>query len=517
MTALRELLRDHVRTDPARVAFIERDERLSYAEVQSRERRLAHALLGLGLKPGERVAFLALNSHRYFEWYLACCEAGFIGVPLNGRWTDQEMARFLDYTAAAALITDAAMASTATAAVRGAPSVRHLVGFGDDHTCPLDYEALLGAADDTEIAGHDLSRPVLLAPTSGTTGTTRGAVMTEANTAAGIDIWLNDYPIGEASRLLLALPLYFAAATPGRYLGLCVGATTIVLPRFSPDGFAELVAATGATHTFVGPALIYQLLDAGVDPNLLASLEVVGVGGAPMASARFDAARTLLGDTMYILYGLTECAGTASVLTPRDYRSPEGARRMGSAGKPRPGVEIEVVDDRGLARPHDGESVGEIVVAGPVVASGYWGFGEETAATFVGGRLHTGDLGTIDGDGFLVVVDRKKDIIVSGGINVASIEVEEVLRAHPDVADVAVIGVPHEQWGEGVHAVIVAAGANHPSVDELGEWCRERLAPFKKPRSISYVEELPRNSTGKLLKRVLREQLWAPEPPDIAG
>lgn len=492
-------------------ALVDGEEVLTYRALWGRVLRLANALAALGLGPGDRVAVLSYNSIRYYEWYLACCHGGFVGVPLNLRWTAGELASYLDYTSPRAVIVDGRAGELAAALLAGRP-VEHVLGYGDAVAGSTPYERLL--ADAPEDDGPDGPRdgPVLIAPTSGTTGVTKGAVLTPDNTFLSALAWIGGYRLTPRARWLQSLPMYFAQGAPGHYLPLVVGATMHILPAFDPGRCTRLVAERSITHTIWPPAMIYQLLATDPDPDAFRSLEVVSSGGSPFDEGKLRRALALFGPRIYPTYGLTEATASVTQLRPEDYALASGALvgdRYLSIGKPWPGVRLRVRHDDGSEVERDGRDVGEIVVAGPGVSSGYWEMPDETAATFRDGWLHTGDLATMDGDGFVSIVDRRKDIVVSGAINVATLEVERAISAHPAVDAVAVVAVPDERWGEAVHAVVVASPGADLTPEGVVDWCRGRLASYKKPRSVELVDALPVSSTGKVLKRELRERYWA--------
>lgn len=508
--SMQRMLEQSARFHRDRVAVVDGSNRLTYATLAERVARLASGLHGLGLRRGDRVAILALNSHQFSEWYFACASAGLVGVPLNVRFSPADLAGYSDYTGARAMIVDGRLAPLAAPILAGAHTLEHVVGFGDGHGQPVDYERLLAAAEPETLPPSDPDAPVLIAPTSGTTGVIKGAVLSQRNTfVAGLS-WLSAFPLRPESRHLIALPMFFASGAPGWYLSFFVGASNVVLPRFEPAAFLDLAESGRATHAILGPAMFNQMMDQGLDVTRLRSLEVIGAGGAPFDPTRFAELRDAVGDRIMIFFGLTEVAATATFLRPTDYVGPDGALtdRYLSVGKPWPGVELDVIAD-GRSVPHDGTTVGEIVVGGPTVGLGYWEMPEATAESFRDGVLYTGDLATVDADGFVHIVDRRKDIIVSGGMNIGSVEVESTIGQHPGVAAVAVIGVPHDTWGEAVHAVVVRRPGATVDADDVIEWCRGRLASFKKPVSVDFVESLPVSATGKVLKRELRARYWA--------
>lgn len=493
-----------------RVAIVDGDASFTYEEFAQRVVRLANGLIGLGMRTGDRVAILSLNSHQFSEWYFACAFAGMAGVPLNVRFSPDDLAKYLDYTGTTALIVDARLVELAGPILAGARTVEHVIGYGGDHGQPIDYERLLHRGGLEPLPPSDPDAPVLIAPTSGTTGEIKGAVLSQRNTFMGGLAWLSGLPMTPQSRHLIALPMFFASGSPGWFMSFFVGASNVCVPRFDPATFLDVAESERATHVILGPALFYQMMELGLDLTRLRSLDLLGAGGAPFDPTRFVALRELVGDRIAIFFGLTEVAATATFLRPTDYLDDTGnlTDRYLSIGKPWPGVELDVLDDAGEPVPHDGTAVGEIVIGGPTVGSGYWEMPEATAEAFRDGWHYTGDLATVDPDGFLYVVDRRKDIIISGGINVGSLDVEATIGRHPDVAAVAVIGVPHERWGEAVHAVVVRTPGSSVTAADITSWCRERLASFKKPESVEFVDELPVSPTGKVLKRELREPYW---------
>lgn len=510
-------VREHAVFSRDVLALVDGEETLTYRSLWGRVLRLSNALIGLGCRPGDRVGILSYNSSRYYEWYLACCHGGFIGVPLNVRWTNAELADFASYTSPVALIIDGRAGELAQGLLDLHP-IEHVLAYGAALPGSLVYEDLLSSAAEDDGPDPPRDGPVLIAPTSGTTGTMKGAVLTPQNTFVSCLSWIGGYRLTPRGRWLQVLPMSFAQGAPGHYLPLVVGATTHIVPAFDPATCRDIVAERSITHTIWPPAMIYQLLAADPDPERFATLEVISTGGSPIAEDKLRRALERFGPRIYPTYGLTEATASVTQLRPEDYLDGSGelvGQRYLSIGKPWPGVRVRVQHEDGSPVSLDGADIGEIVVAGYSVSSGYWNLPEETAAAFRDGWLFTGDLATMDPDGFISIVDRKKDIIVTGAINVATIEVERAIASHPDVDVVAVVGVPDERWGERIHAVVVAAPAS--SLTEAGviEWCRGRLAAYKKPRSVEFVDALPISSTGKVLKRDLRDRFWQDRPRQV--
>lgn len=510
--SMQQMLRESALFYRGNPAIVEDGGVLTYQQLRERVLRLTNALRGLGLRQGDRLAMLSLTSGRYYEWYFGCCEGGFIGVPLNVRLRPEEIIEYLNYTTPRAIIVDTRLQDLAGAVVPHVPSLERVIGYGEGHACPLDFETLLAGAPADELPEVDPHLPAIIASTSGTTGIVKGAMISQANTYAGVLAWLGGYRLSARSRWLQSLPMYFGQGGPGYYMPFMAGASIHIVPAFDPHQCAEVCERERITHTIWPPAMIYQILDAGIRGEKFRTLQVIGSGGSPFDPTRFRAATKLFGPKIYATFGLTEATVSATQLKPEDYLDDDGefiGERYTSIGKPWPSVVMRVVREDGTPVARDGEEIGEIVLAGPGISLGYWQMPGETATTFVNGWLYTGDLATMDDDGFAYIVDRRKDIIVSGGINVPSLEVEKAIGTHPAVAGVAVIGVPHEKWGEAIHACVVRTPGAEVSEAEIIGWCKQRLASYKKPQSVEFIDALPISSTGKVLKRDLREKHWA--------
>jgi long-chain acyl-CoA synthetase len=433
-----------------------------------------------------------------------------VGAPLNIRLTLTELSAYLSYVEPRALLAHATLAPMARELGTAVPALEHVVGFGGDHGFPLDLEDLVAATPGNDRdRGLDASSVYMLAATSGTTGVSKAVVLTNGNAIAAIACYAAELPTSERETVLQNIPLFFNPGGPaGLHPALTKGGRTVLYPGFEPATFLDVVPRYRVNHTILVPTMIRMVLDHPAAASAdLSSLRGITCGGSPVSKELLLAARPVFGDVFRPTYGMAETYSCGLVLRPENQR-PDGddddIRRLGSAGKPHLLVDVEVVADDGTPVPRDAATPGEVLVRGDVVASGYFRMAEETASSFAGGWMHTGDLATVDADGFITIVDRKKDIIISGGINVASREVEEVLLRHPDVAQAAVIGVPHPQWGEAVHGVVVARPGVDPDTDAILAFCATQLASYKKPRTIEVRAELPISATGKVLKRELR-------------
>jgi acyl-CoA synthetase (AMP-forming)/AMP-acid ligase II len=477
----------------------------SFTETYERTLRLAAALQQLGAEPGTRVAILASNGPWYFELYFASCEAGLVEVPINARFTLSEQQRYLGALAPEILLATPEHAKRALELQAALPCIRHLIGVGDAHRLPLDYERLLACAEPIEHGLRDVDEPVLVSATSGTSGQPKAVMHTQRSTATAYAPLIEQFEIDLDAHFVTGLAMYFATAYAGWTASFIGGGAHTIMPSYSPAGWVELVERTGATHGFLGPTPVYMIVEAGIDPARLAGLRFLSMGGAPCDPLRLRALTAALGTRVALQLSMTEL-GAGTVLRGHDFLEPSGALnpRHLSVGRPIRGLQARVVDPGGQPLPAGAE--GELEFCGPMVSPGYLGDPAENAAAYHESWFRTGDVAAIDADGFVFVVDRKKDLIVSGGINIAPAEVERVLMAHPAVGTAGVCGVTDALYGEAVHAAVTLREGATASSDELMTWCRERLAPVKKPRSIAVVDGLPVSSTGKLLRRELRKR-----------
>ncbi|MHA6794037.1 long-chain-fatty-acid--CoA ligase [Pseudonocardia bannensis] len=495
-----DLLARHARTTPDAIALRDARAARSYGELDERVIRLANALAARGVEAGDRVAVLGLNSIEVLEAYFATLRLGAICVPVNFRLVADEIAYLLTDSGAVAVVVDAGLAPQVEKARGQAPAVGSVI------TIDGDYEEALAAASDTytEVPVADHS-PAYIMYTSGTTGRPKGAVLTHRNLL--LHAFSNMAHLGTSSddRVWLSgAPLFHIAGLAGMLPSLITGGRTIIPPSggFDPVATVRLLEAERVSSCFFVPAqwaAICAVPDIG--ERDLSTLRRISWGAAPASTALL---RTMI-DTfpqadVVTSFGQTECSPVTCTL-----RGEDALRKIGSIGMPMVNVEVRVVDEEMNDVPR-GE-VGEIVYRGPLVMTEYWNKPAETAEAFAGGWFHSGDLVRQDADGYLYVVDRKKDMIISGGENIYCAEVENVLAGHPQIADVALIGVPDPKWGETPLAVIVPADpADPPTEASVEAHCREHLASYKRPREIAIVETLPRNPSGKVLKTRLREE-----------
>ena len=482
----------------------------TWRQLDERTNRLANALHDLGLGKGDRIAMYAPNCAEYVEFYFGTAKSGVIGAATNVRLAGYETGSYLSYVEPAAVLVHADLLPAARKWLNAVPSVKHLIGFGGDHGLDLDLEDLLagasGADPQVSLTEDDVYQ---LGATSGTTGIPKGAILTHRNAISAMTTWAAELDIREHDTALQNIPYFFNPGGPsGLHPVLMRGGRTVVPAAFDPADFPALVERYQVTHTIMVPTMVQMVVwHPAAEGHDLSSLRGVVSGGSPFPAPVLERARELIGDVFNPIYGMAESYSCGTILRSQNLfteGSEQQRRQLGSIGKPETLVKLRVVDNEGNDVPHDGETSGEIWLSGPCISPGYYNMPDETAVSRHGEWFRTGDVAVIDGEGFITIVDRLKDMIITGGINVFSIEVERVLEAHPAVGQVAVIGVPHPQWGEAIHAVVCLRDGVAATEDELLEFAAARLTSYKKPRSIELVTSLPVSATGKVLKKELR-------------
>ncbi|MGQ0569325.1 MAG: acyl-CoA synthetase [Armatimonadota bacterium] len=489
--------------NPNKAAMIDEGRVLTHRAIRDRVAALAGGLYRRGVRRGDRVAVLSKNRVEYIETIFAAARLGAIVVPLNWRLTQGELAFQVGDSEPSALLVDPELRPLAEG-LRAEPvaqSLRAFIAFDAEspgaYPWAESYDALL--SDPPMPAEGDFNDPLLILYTSGTTGRPKGAVLTQASqfwntvniaTAVGLtatDVTLNVLPMFHAGGIgLFVLPT------------LHMGGTAVLQRQFEADQTVRLIRQHGVTAMFGVPSIYLALLQSDAFVGDVLNRVRFSCGGAPCPLTIIEAFRDR-GLLLQQGYGLTETAPTCLIIPAAD-----AFRKAGSAGKAAMHVEVRVVDDDGRDVPPDG--IGEVWTRGPNLFSGYWRRPEATAEVMRDGWFRTGDLARIDDEGFVFIVDRKKDMIISGGENIYPAEVEDVLYRHPAVADAAVIGVPHERWGEVPKAIVVSRPGASLTADELLRFCEGKLARYKIPKSVAFTDVLPRNAAGKVLKRTLREQ-----------
>jgi long-chain acyl-CoA synthetase len=476
---------------------------LTYADVWDRCRRLAGGLHALGLGRGDRVAVLAQNSHRYLELYQAVPAAGMVLVPLNHRHSDAELRYALADSGARVLFAERDVA--------GLPaSVEHVVEADGGH------EALLVDAEPADfpddVGEDDLAG---LFYTGGTTGASKGVMLRHRSLVANAMHIQAFWPFDPETRFLLVAPMFHLAGTLAVLATVWHGGRQVVMRAFDAAGLLDLVERERITATQVVPSMLAAISEEQLArPRDVSSLRFLTFGGAPSATETLRRAhRAFPGAELMTMYGATETAPLVTAV--RHVEALVDSPRARTCGQPLVGVEVRIVDP-GERTPVGVGEVGEVAVRGPNVMLGYWEKPDETAAALAGGWYHTGDLGRLDEAGYLYLVDRAKDMIVTGGENVYSTEVEDVLYRHPAVLEAAVFGIPDARWGEAVHAVVVPR--SDVTEHDLLAHCREAIAGYKVPKRIEIRDEpLPKSGAGKVLKRELRAPHWEGRESMVSG
>lgn len=506
---LAEIPRFHARWTPKRTALAFADRRTTFAALEKHCAEAAAALSAEGVRPGDRVAWLDLNSDRTYEMLFACARSGAVFCPINWRLSVDEIREVLEDAKAEILFVGKRFFDIADQLEL--PGLRKIVAIdgereGWEFYC--DWRVRHGVAT-TASAGAP-GDPAIQIYTSGTTGRPKGVVLSNSallstgKESDGEMAW-NDWGPDDVG--LLTMPSFHIAGLRWGVMGLAPGAMTAIMPEFSPEGVVDMIAAHHVTRLFLAPTAIRLVLRAAEDRKAdFSSLKLIWYGASPISPGLLKEAMRAFGCQFIQTYGMTETGAQATFLPPADH-DPRSGERMRSAGKALPGVQIRIVDENGAALPAG--AVGEICIKSPSNMLGYWRREDETRALLRDGWMHSGDAGYLDTDGYVYIHDRIKDMIVTGGENVYSTEVENVLAAHPAVAEAAVIGVPDEKWGEAVKAIIVLKSGVEASAEEIVTYVRSRIASYKAPKSVDFVDALPKNPTGKIQKNKLREKYWA--------
>jgi acyl-CoA synthetase (AMP-forming)/AMP-acid ligase II len=492
-------------------ALICGDVRLDQRSFVDRVARLASVLRELGMGDGDRVAMLAANGQSYIEYYFAVLWGGGVIVPINSRFALPEMIEQARDAAPVVLIVDATFRDSGVQLKEAAPSIKALLYVGTDlrPAGAIAYEGALAAGrpiEDRMRGGDDLA---CIFYTGGTTGRSKGVMLSHCN------LWSN--AVVTAARLgfdenlvsLHAGPLFHLAAGARVYTTAVVGGKHVVIPRFSPVEVLQAIARDKVTVATFVPTMLSMLLELpDLDSYDLSSLRMITYGASPMPEAVLtECLRRFPSVRFSQSYGMTELSPVATILGPEDHLPEAPRRRLRSAGRAVSSAEVKVVDAQDRELPCG--QIGEILVRGPMVMQGYWNKPELTAETLRGGWMHTGDSGYFESDGYLYIADRIKDMIISGGENVYSTEVENAICSHPAVLQCAVIGIPDPRWGEAVHAVVVRRPATSVTAEDIVGHCRGLIAGYKCPRSVDIRDEaLPLSSVSKINKVELRAPFW---------
>ena len=516
---LNDFIRRAVKLYPDKEAVVCGAQRLSYRQFGERINRLSHALLSLGVQKGDRVAILSPNCHRFLEAYYGVAQIGAIIVPINYRLVADDFDYIINHSGASVFLVDRDLVPVVDGLRGSLPTVKHYVVSQDaSQDVPhgwQSWEALLAAQPATqppvpEMDERDLSS---INYTSGTTARPKGVMLSHRTNYINAYNFIAHLRIHHDDVELWTLPMFHANGWGGPFALTAMGGKHVVLRQVGGEEIYRLIEEEGVTFACMAPAVLSVILDyPDKEKHQIRTRPRFTIAGAPTPATYIKSLEEELGWEFNQIYGLTETAPiltVAHVKTHKNHQGDDYYRVKAMAGSEAIGVEVRVVDEGGKEVDPDGEEVGEIIARSNVVFDGYWEQPEETARAIVDGWFHTGDMATVDSDGYINIVDRAKDVIISGGENVSSIEVEGALYKHPAVLECAVIGVPSEQWGETPKALVVPRDGAVPTEEELIGFCRDRLAHFKCPTSIEFVESLPRTATGKLQKFLLRERYWA--------
>lgn len=488
---------------PGDIAVEEGQEAASFEELDRRTRQGIALLAELGVAKGDRVAWLGKNAKTYFELFYACGRMGVVMVPIGWRLAPPEVRYILEDTGAKVLFAGEGLEEAAARACEGMSDPPPILSAAE-------ARRRIEAAEPAGFAPAGPDDAVLQLYTSGTTGNPKGAVLSNNNLFAlripagdAGEPWSN-WDEGEA--ILVAMPCAHIGGTGLGIMALAGGVRAIVQPEFTPEGVLTAFEQ-GVTRMFIVPAALQMVIQhPRARTTDFSAVKYVLYGAAPIPLELLrEAVRTIPKAGFLQCYGMTETTGTIAVLPPDDHVL-EGNRRMRSAGRAVPGTELKVVGEDGAELPR-GE-VGELIVRSPSNMIGYWNLDEATRATLKDGWMHTGDAASMDEDGYVYIQDRIKDMIISGGENIYPAQVESAIYGHPAVAEVAVIGVPDDTWGEAVKACVVARPGETVDPASIIDWTRERLAGFKVPKTIDVIPALPRNASGKILRRELRAPYW---------
>ena len=509
-----QLLTKSARTFPQNLALVYGPKRLTYAQFNARVNRLANALCRLGIQQGDNVAVLQYNYPETLESIFACFKAGCGCVPINFRLHPNEFAFIIDHAEAKAVILSPEFNETMSTIRDRIPNARHFITLSNAEGELLDYEKMISAEldqfRDVDTKPDDLA---WLFYTSGTTGMPKGAMLTHRNLIAmTMNFYADICPgFGPDDVVLHAAPLSHGS---GLYALPNIGkaATNVILASksFDPELIFKTIQEYGVTNMFTAPTMIKLMMESpAVDRYDHSSLSALNYGGAPMLVEDLKQAMGGLGPCLVQLFGQAESPMTITYLPHRDHLlegSPDQMKRLSSAGFPRTDVEVKIFGGKDRELP-PGET-GEIVTRSDLVMKSYWRNPEATAETIRNGWLHTGDMGYMDEKGYLFIMDRSKDMIISGGENIYPREIEEVLIRHEAIREVAVIGVPDPKWGEAIKAVVALLPGMSATEEELISFCKHNIASYKKPKSVDFVDALPKNNYGKILKRDLRARYW---------
>ncbi len=515
---LNDFLRRAAKLYPNKTAIVDGNLRMNYREYQERCNQLGHALLSLGIEKGDRVCILSPNSHYFLESYYGVTQIGAILVPLNYRLVASDHDYIINHAGVKAVLVDYEYTKVMDEIRPNLPNVVHWIVAdpSPDKVTPAgwtDWDELVGPMPKTATPAVELDEndTTSINYTSGTTARPKGVMLTHRNVYINAYNFIAHLRVRHEDIELWTLPMFHANGWGGPFAITAMGGTHVVLRAVIGAEIYRLIEEEKVTFACMAPAVLSTVLNyTDKEKHNITTKPRFTVAGAPPPAAFIERLEKELGWEFMQIYGLTETAPLLTVSTP-DYQNPDGGdfQRRARAGVEVIGCDLEILDDDGNPVPMDGVTIGEVCARGNMVLKGYWLQPEETAKAIHGGFFHSGDLGVWDEFGNIHIVDRIKDVIISGGENISSPEVEDALYKHPAVLECAVIGVPSEKWGETPKALIVLRAGMTATEQEIIEFSRKHLAHFRCPTSVDFVEALPRTATGKLQKFVIREKYWA--------
>jgi acyl-CoA synthetase (AMP-forming)/AMP-acid ligase II len=481
---------------------------MTFADVDAMASRFANALIASGVRTHERIAYLSKNTDHFLPCLMGACKARAALAPFNFRLAAPEIARVLEDSEARIMFVGQDVAELAEKAVASLALKPRMIALGFDRQGYERHDAWIeSAAPDDPRLEADPQDDVIQLYTSGTTGLPKGVQLTNRNYLTAFELTgapggLNYEP---GDTVLAAMPFFHVAGVNVALIAMASGARSAILRDAAPQLILDVIGNERVNHAFLAPVLIQMLMQApGIESADLSSMRVLSYGASPISEAVLKQASARFRCDFIQIYGLTEICGAGTFLPSPDHDPGKGKLR--SCGVAFPGVELKIVAADGEEIPRG--QVGEVVVRSPVVMKGYWNKPDATAASIRDGWMRTGDAAYMDEDGYVFIYDRVKDMIVTGGENVYPAEVENALFGHPSIADAAVIGVPDEAWGEAVKAMVVLKPGAPPDAADIIAWARSRIANFKAPKSVDFVDAIPRNLSGKILRRELREPYW---------
>jgi len=519
-----DFLRRALKQYGRKVGVVDGERRFTYAEFGQRVNRLSNGLLSLGIEKGDRVASIEVNTHRLLEMYYGVPQIGAVLLPINIRLSTREIAYILNDAEASCLILNEDLANLLEPIKDELKTIEKYILMRDGpprtdlRITGEEYEELLARSSpvlDRDFA-LDEKDPAEMFYTSGTTGNPKGMLLTHRMIYTNAINYLFAERIRDYSVLLHCIPLFHANGWCGAHNLTMVGGRHIMLRQFHPEVVCKLIQKEKVTYIHMVPTMANTLAHyEDIDKYDLSSVERITIGGAPLSESVQAAVieKFRPGCAICAGYGLTETVGGSNVACLKDYLDdlPEEEKRRKTQKSALPGLltDIRVVNEKGEDVKPDGKEIGEVIMRGNNIIDEYWKLPEETEKTIVNGWLHTGDLATIDEDSYIQIVDRSKDLIISGGENISSIEIENAIYSHPAVLEAAVVAAPHEKWGETPAALVVLKEGQSLTEEEFIAYLRAKLAGFKIPRIVQFRDNLPKGGAGKILKRELREEFWA--------